>query len=188
MITLISDLLGAASIGAILREDHESLMTLTEIPLESGSRISDHCIIEPKRVSLEIAAADAVAAWNAIVLFQRTRIPFVMVTGLTIYTEMIIVRASATRDASTGSVLRAIVELQEAVRVGNSFASIAAGVASLVASGIPGGANSTGAANPTSEVVADSIADRATGTLQLGDQALSAVPAAEATSVLGSFF
>ena len=171
MISLISRAIGPARIGAILREEHFSDMSLTSIPIASGAKISDHCVIEPRRCTLEIAALEPVATWNAIMLFQRSRIPFALVTGLTIYTNMVITRMSAVRDAGTGSVLRAYIDLQEVIRVSSGFVPVTAGLVPVVPTGLPGGLNSLGAANPTPEIVAPGVADRVSGTLQLGDAA-----------------
>lgn len=185
MISLISRAIGPARIGAILREEHFSEMSLTTIPIASGAKISDHCVIEPRRCVLDIAAREPVAIWNAVMLFQRTRIPFVMVTGLTIYTNMIITRMSAVRDADTGSILRATIELQEVIRVSSGFIPVTGGLVPSVPTGLPGGLNSLSAANPTIENVAPALADRVAGTLQLGDAARKVVSGA--TSIINKF-
>lgn len=187
MISLISRSIGPARIPVILREVHRSEMSLTEIPIETGAKISDHCVIEPRRCTLEIASENPVAVWNAIMIFQRTRIPFAMVTGLTVYTNMLITRMEATRDAVTGSVLRALIDLQEVLRVSSGFLPVGGGLAAAVPIGAPGGVNSLRAANPTAEIAATSVVDRIAGTLQLGDAARRIIPIDQASSIIRKF-
>ena len=154
---------GPIGLPCIISEAHESMLEITDYPIENGANVSDHAFMRPKRLSLEIAAEDAAVTWNALVLFQESRIPFYMVTGLTIYSNMLIERLTAHRDIETSTILRGRAELKEVIIATTASAPVNGQSAGSTPSGTPGGDNSTGAANPEA------------GTLQKGDTAVSDV-------------
>src|SRR5690606_35851835 len=80
----------------------------------------DHAFILPKRVSLDVATSGATEAYNSLVAFQESRVPFTLVTGLSIYTNMLIKRLSAQRDPEFSRVLRCTAEIQEVILVETS--------------------------------------------------------------------
>ena len=172
-----SSVIGPVPIDCIISEKPESTLEITEIAVESGSKITDHAVVMPKKVSLEIASGNAAATYAAMERFQESRVPFVMVTGLKVFTNMLIKRISAERDATYSKVLKATVELQEIIIVGTSYVADPAGDTSD--RGAPGGKKSTRAAPPSADRASGISAERASGTVQLGDSAVKSASTAD---------
>ncbi len=185
---LFSGLIGPVPVSVIIREQHESSIGITELPIETGAKITDHAYIEPKRITLEFGDAFAAATYNALVRFQESRIPFTFVSGLYVYTNMLIKRLRADRDYQYSRVLNGVCELQEVILVATGTASASTGqdgTTQTSSPGKPGGVKSTNAAPPTVERAGNSVtADRAAGTAMRGDVAQKTVPAAQNKSLL----
>lgn len=110
--------IGPVSITCFLYEQHRSEATVTNNPIEDGSSVHDHMYTEAKGLTLEIAEKEATDAFIRLVDHQALREPFDIVTGLSIYTNMVIKAIIADRDKETSKILRATVELQEVIIVG----------------------------------------------------------------------
>lgn len=164
--------IGPVPIDCVVSEKHESTLNITEIPIESGSVITDHAVVMPKKVSLDIGSGSAVASFSALVALQESRAPFTLVTGLNVYRNMLIKSINPTRDAQFGHVLRANVDLQEIILVGTAQAAGTSG-------GQPGGAGSTKAASPGTNP-ASGVADQTSPTVNSGTTGLN--PASPADS------
>lgn len=168
-----SSAIGPVFIDCVISEKPTAELEITEIPVESGARITDHAVVMPKRVSLDIASSNAAASYNALVAFQESRVPFTLVTGLSVFPNMLIRRIEPERDATYSQVLRANVELQEVVIVETAYAADDTGGSDGgggLSRGQPGGAKSTRAAPPAPSRSGDpTTADRAAGTVQSGD-------------------
>src|SRR5690606_6989980 len=82
MMILFSGAIGPVPVSVILKEDHKSSLGITENPIETGAKVTDHSYVEPKRLSLDFADENAAATYNALVRFQESRVPFVAVSGL----------------------------------------------------------------------------------------------------------
>lgn len=181
-----SSVIGPVPISCILTEKHESGLEITLNPVEFGADITDHAYVRPKRVTLDIADAGAALTYNDLVRFQESRVPFTLVTGLSLYRNMLIKSLDADRDASFSRVLRCKVELQEIIIVDTAYA--AADGSDAPQAGKPGGEKSTQAARPTKGRAGDAAtADRASGTVQRGDAPASAATPKEQT-VLKKYF
>lgn len=169
MIIGFSRAIGPIPLSCVLKEEHETSIEITSNPIETGAEVNDHAYIMPKRVMLEIADANAVATWNALIRFQESRVPFTLVTGLSVYSNMMIKGLRATRDATFSRILSGSAELQEVIIVDSSYATAPGGTA-LPAAGNPGGALSLLSARPASSRSIDvGTAIRAAGTIQRGD-------------------
>lgn len=165
-----SKTIGPVRLNCFFSENHNSELGITENPVESGGTVHDHAYTMPKKVTLEIMDENAAGTFNALVAFQRSRIPFTLVTGLSVYPSMLIRNISADRDKQHSQILYATVDLQEVIIAQTAVASIDVQDAGPVSTGEPGGANSTSAASPSYSSAGDSItADRATATIQRGD-------------------
>jgi hypothetical protein len=172
-----SRLIGPVPIDCFISEKPSAELLITEVAVETGAKITDHAVILPKKITLDIAAENAAAAYSALVAFQETREPFTLVTGLSVFPNMLIKRIDPERDATFSTVLRAKVDLQEIVIVGTAYAADPDGD-STGERGKPGGTKSTRAAAPSAErSKAGYAADRSTGTIQRGDAGVSTVPA-----------
>jgi hypothetical protein len=183
-----STAIGPVPIDCVLREKHSSTIEITEIPIETGAKVTDHAVVNPKKLSLEVADGQATASFNALVRFQESRVPFTVVSGLKVYTNMLIKSIDADRDASFSRVLRAMVDLQEVIIVGTSYAADPGGSGGSTPRGNAGGRKSTRAAPPSSERAKDAAtANRSSGTVQRGDAGVSSAAPAD-QSFLSSFF
>lgn len=184
-----SSLIGPIPVSVVMRENHMSSLGITENPIETGASVTDHAYVNPKSLTLEFADGNAAATYNALVRFQESRVPFVVVSGLFIYTNMLIKSLSATRDAATSRILDGRAELQEIIIVSTSYTSSEGSANDAQSQGAPGGAGSTQSARPTSERAGDAVtADRAAGTTMRGDSGTVTPPANENTSILAGMF
>lgn len=167
-----SRVIGPVPISCIVSEKHRSRIEVTELPVENGSRITDHAFLLPKEVTLEVADNFAAATHAALVRFQESRVPFTLVTGLKVYKNMLITEISPERDSKFSRVLRCTVDLKEVIIVSTSYAASPDGKDSSQASGKPGGEKSSKAASPDpSRASGNATQDRATSTVQQGDKA-----------------
>lgn len=189
-IVAFSTAIGPVPIDCVLTEKHTTELDITEIPIETGAKVTDHAVVMPKKLSLDVANDGAAATFNALVRFQESRVPFSIVSGLKVYSNMLVKRIDADRDASFSRVLRARVDLQEIIIVSTAYAADPAGETGAGSSnrGQPGGRKSTRAAPPSAErSTTAATANRASGTVQRGDAGVSTAPAAD-QSYLSSFF
>ena len=184
-IIAFSPAIGPVPIDCVISEKLESTLEITEIAVENGSKITDHAVIMPKKITLELANANAAASYDAIERFQESRIPFTFVSGLKVFSNMLIKRISAERDATYSKILKATVDLQEIILVGTSYVADPGGDNS--ARGNPGGKKSTRAAPPSADRASGIAAERASGTVQLGDSAISTATTADQSYLSQTF-
>lgn len=184
-----SSLIGPIPVAVVMRENHMSSLGITENPIETGASVTDHAYVNPKSLTLEFADGNAAATFNALVRFQESRTPFVVVSGLFVYTNMLIKSLSATRDAGTSRILDGRAELQEIIIVSTAYTSTEGAANDPQSPGKPGGANSTQSARPTSERAGNPVtADQAAGTTMRGDAGTITPAPAENRSVLAGMF
>jgi len=189
MMILFSGLIGPIPVSVVMREEHDASLGITENPIETGAKVTDHAYVEPKKLTLEFADGNAAATYNALVRFQEARVPFVCVSGLFIYRNMLIKSLHASRDARTSKILDGRVELQEVIIVSTAYTSTEATANDPQSTGAPGGAQSTQSARPTPERAGDPVtADRASGTVMRGDAGTTTPTPAENRSVLSGMF
>lgn len=169
--------IGPVPISCLLSEKHTSTLEITEIPIETGAKITDHAVVMPKAVTLEAIGENAAATLEALIRFQESRVPFTLVTGLKIYQNMLVKRIDADRDSSFARILRATVDLQEVILVSTAYAADPNGEPNgSKVRGKPGGTKSTRAAPPASDRASGIAAERAAGTVQTGDNATKTIP------------
>lgn len=174
--------IGPIPINCILSEQHTSEVEITGNPIETGAEVNDHAYVKPKQVVLEIADRNAALMYNALVRFQESRVPFYLVTGLTVYKDMLIQAIDATRDKTHSTILRATVTCREVIIVSTGSAPAEGG---SQPSGSPGGTNSTGASRPSAQGANNpTTADRAASTVQMGDNPTQSVAPAKSQSLL----
>jgi hypothetical protein len=139
-------------------------------------------------VTLEIVDLGGAITFSALVAWQELLIPFVLVTGFRVYTNMLIRSIQAIRDRQHSTILKAIVELQEVLIAGAAFAPLSLGgsVASI-SLGAAGSAASLLAANPVAEAVGSAeTALRVAGTAVRGDARTLSVAASAAPSLIAT--
>jgi hypothetical protein len=178
--------IGPVPINCVLSEQHTAEVEITGNPIETGAEVNDHAYVKPKQVVLEVADRNAALVYNALLRFQESRVPFFLVTGLTVYKDMLIQAMDATRDKTHSTVLRATVTCRQVIIVSTGSAPAEGGAQP---SGNPGGDNSRGAARPSAEAATDqAAADRAASTVQSGDNPTTTVTPARSQSLLSRMF
>jgi hypothetical protein len=105
---------------AVIRIDHAQQIRTTDHPVQSGASISDHALILPAKVVMEIGMSDAmdayapgvwtgnpsksVSAYQTLVALQQGRQPLTVNTRLATYTNMLIelIQTPDTKETRTG--------------------------------------------------------------------------------------
>jgi hypothetical protein len=188
-IIAFSSVIGPVPISCVISEKHQSAISISEIPIETGASVTDHAYVMPKRVTLEVADANATATFGALTRFQESRVPFTLVTGLSVYSNMLVKAIDAERDASFSRVLRATVDLQEIIIVDTAYATAQPDGGEPAKAGQPGGKKSTQAGRPVKSRAGDAAtADRVSGTVQRGDAPAKTIAPAANRSVLRQVF
>lgn len=183
---IFSNAIGPVPITCFIKEQHRAELEITEIPIEFGAAITDHAYAQPKKVTLDIADANAAASHAALVRHQESREPFTLVTGLSVYRNMLIKRIEATRESTSSRILRASVDLQEVIIVETAKT---AGDGDQDSKGQPGGKKSTKSAGASKGRAGDAAtADRASSTVGRGDAGTKTVPEGKNQSILRGLF
>ncbi|WP_406858487.1 phage baseplate protein [Alsobacter sp. KACC 23698] len=125
MSILLSRSIGGVFVDVVISEEHTSEMEIAEHPVEQGAKISDHAWRTPRKLRLEsvVDSSRAVASFNALLALQATAEPFSIVTGLTVYSNMLIKSLVATRDKEKARVLFFTADLQEVIIVNTAESS-----------------------------------------------------------------
>lgn len=121
--------IGGFFFDAILNEEHESELTITEHPVQTGAAVTDHSFLNPSLLTMEVAMSDAMAtmvpgqfteyytksvsAYEKLRELQAYRIPLEVHTRLHHYENMLIQSLRAPDDYKTLYGLRCTVVLQE---------------------------------------------------------------------------
>lgn len=116
---LLSRSIGGIFVDVVISEEHTASMEIAEHPVESGAKISDHAWRMPYSVTLEsvIASDRAVPSYQALLSLQGKAEPFALITGLKVYSNMLVKEITATRDREHARVLKFTAELQEVIIV-----------------------------------------------------------------------
>lgn len=180
---IFSPKIGPVPIDVFIKEDHYNELDITANPIETGAEVNDHAYIKPEELTLEIADSNAAATHLALVNFQKSRRTFTIVSGLNIYTSMLIKSINSVRDKDTDKILKSSVTIRE-VKIAETATS--ASSSSDKQTGKAGGKKSTRASAPTSQTVKQEgiTPDRAAGTVGRGDSPVTTVPAAQNGSIL----
>ena len=112
--TMVHTSAGTLYFDAVLHADHNSSVTVTEHAVQTGAVISDHAIIDPQEISLEIGMTDvkggdgsSVQAYQQFLSVMRQREPCTVVTRLGSYQNMVLTSISAPDDYTTMKALKA---------------------------------------------------------------------------------
>ena len=118
--TMIHTSAGTLYFDALIRADHTSNVTLTEHAVQVGAVVSDHAIIEPQEISLEIGMTDAVGgdgssvrAYQQFQSLMKNREPCTVVTRIASYQNMVLTSMSVPDDYTTMNALRATLTFKE---------------------------------------------------------------------------
>lgn len=127
-VAVVNRAMGALTFDAVFEESHTSEMEVTENPVDNGSSITDHTFMKQDRLritagvsntplrttsdSYGIGEVRAVNAHKALLDLQRTREPFIVVTGLKTYYNMVCTSISVIQDKDTCNALFFVAELR----------------------------------------------------------------------------
>lgn len=136
--------IGGIELDAILSESHNNQFRITKNPIELGADITDHAIIEPKKVNIVAQVSDTPlgstqlgqivdlvtglfgtstvqnltrsnAAYNAMLQLAENLEPIVVQTKLKLYENMIITSLTTGQDKNTSNVALMNITLEEAL-------------------------------------------------------------------------
>lgn len=179
-VILIPNTIGPVQFEATLSEKHYSDVTITDNPVEDGSTVHDHAVAQPRELVVEVAAESAAEKFEELVQFQRERETFSMVSGLTIYENMMIEGVEVDRDPRSEKILRAKVYMREIIFAQTANADIP--------SSLNRPAKGLGAKSPSKDSVSADRADAATATEDRGEVSPSEVDDGGGTSILKEVF
>jgi len=165
--------IGPVPITAFLYEQHRSEATITDNAIEDGSDVNDHMYMRSKGLTLEVVDEKASDAFLSLVDHQSLREPFDIISGLAVYTNVVIEAIVADREKGTSKILRATVELKE-VRIVGTQTTISANFDDLPQTTGPSGDAET----------FDEIAP----TIERGDTQTETVDSDQGESILSSVF
>ncbi len=133
---------GGIQLDAVISETHNNAVRLTKNPVELGADITDHAIIEPKRINVVAQVSDSPlglaafgqivdlvtglfgtstssnitrsnAAYNAMVQLMEAREPLEIQTKLKIYSDMVITSLNVTQDKNSSRIVLMNIALEE---------------------------------------------------------------------------
>jgi len=136
--------IGGIQLDAVISESHVNEVSLTNNPVELGAEITDHAVVQPKRLNIVAQVSDTPmglaafgqivdlvtglfgtsttdnitrsnAAYNAIVQLQEAREPIEIQTKLKLYTNMIITNVSVQQDKNTSRIVRMSIDVQQVI-------------------------------------------------------------------------
>ena len=112
-----------------MQVDHTIELQTTENPVETGASIVDHAYVKPAEIVMKIMMSDvhqslvpgqftgtrfrSTNAWHVLKKLQSDRIPMSAFTRLGLYTNLLIIKLTATDTAETFRALSAEVTLKE---------------------------------------------------------------------------
>lgn len=111
-------------IDAVLTEDHQYNSRVTNYPVEDGRIISDHIINEPDTLQITGVVSDtplsflapfnrSINAFNTLVEIHNRRERITVVTGIKVYTDMVITSLQVPRNVQSGQSLTFVIDLQK---------------------------------------------------------------------------
>ena len=121
--------------SVVVSEKHSDTLEITEHPVETGAPVSDHAYKRPSEVVMEVGFAGGGSlldfidtsslgltlglspkeTYQQILDLQISRIPFDVVTGKRLYSNMLIRAIEVTTDRTSENVLMAVLTLREVI-------------------------------------------------------------------------
>lgn len=121
--------------SVVVSEKHSDTLEITEHPVETGAPVSDHAYKRPSEVVMEVGFAGGGSlldfidtsslgltlglspkeTYQQILDLQTSRIPFDVVTGKRLYSNMLIRSIEVTTDRTSENVLMAVLTLREVI-------------------------------------------------------------------------
>lgn len=136
--------IGGIQLDGILIESHSNRVKLSRNPVEIGADVTDHAIVEPKKVSVTAAITDtplglaalgqivdlvtglfgtstssnitrSKAAYNALVQLQEQREPITLQTKLKLYEGMVITDINTSQDKDSSRSVELVIVFEELI-------------------------------------------------------------------------
>jgi len=136
--------IGGIELDAVLSETHNNNIRITKNPIELGADITDHAIIEPKKINIVAQVSDTPlgaaafgtivdsvtglfgsstsgdltrsnAAYQAMVQLMELREPIDVQTNLILYTNMMITSLSTRQDKNSARAVMMVLNLEEVI-------------------------------------------------------------------------
>ncbi|HCR0321379.1 TPA: hypothetical protein OMS40_002522 [Klebsiella aerogenes] len=121
--------------SVVVSEKHSDTLEITEHPVETGAPVSDHAYKRPSEVVMDVGFAGGGSlldfidtsslgltlglspkeTYQQILDLQTSRIPFDVVTGKRLYSNMLIRAIEVTTDRTSENVLMAVLTLREVI-------------------------------------------------------------------------
>lgn len=132
--------------SVVVSEKHSDTLEITEHPVEVGAAISDHAYRRPSEVVMQVGFAGGGSlldlldttsfglsaglspreVYQNLLDLQNSRVPFDVVTGKRLYSNMLIRAMEVTTERSTENVLSAVLTLREVIITSTTTSQVAA--------------------------------------------------------------
>ncbi|MBS0877995.1 MULTISPECIES: phage baseplate protein [unclassified Tatumella] len=132
--------------SVVISEKHSDTLEITEHPVEIGAAVSDHAYKRPSEVVMQVGFAGGGSlldlldtssigltaglspkeVYQNLLDLQSTRVPFDVVTGKRIYSNMLLRGLEVETDSTTENVLSAVVTLREVIITSTTATQVAA--------------------------------------------------------------
>lgn len=132
--------------SVVISEKHNDTLEITEHPVEVGAAISDHAYRRPSEVVMQVGFAGGGSlldfldttsiglsaglspkeTYQELLDLQSSRVPFDVVTGKRLYTNMLIRALEVTTDRTSENVLSAVLTLREVIVTSTTTTQVAA--------------------------------------------------------------
>lgn len=132
--------------SVVISEKHSDTLEITEHPVEVGAAISDHAYRRPSEVVMQVGFAGGCSlldlldttsfglsaglspreVYQNLLDLQNSRVPFDVVTGKRLYSNMLIRAMEVTTERSTENVLSAVLTLREVIITSTTTSQVAA--------------------------------------------------------------
>ncbi|HHT5262730.1 MAG: hypothetical protein E7J74_01290 [Klebsiella sp.] len=132
--------------SVVISEKHNDTLEITEHPVEVGAAISEHAYRRPSEVVMQVGFAGGGSlldfldttsiglstglspkeTYQELLDLQNSRVPFDVVTGKRIYTNMLIRALEVTTDRTSENVLSAVLTLREVIITSTTTTQVAA--------------------------------------------------------------
>lgn len=132
--------LGGMYFDAWLYLAHNSSLTITQHPVETGAAITDHSYVNPRRWTFNVGMTDVIGnpngsapaisrsvnAYNQLVAMQASRQPLQLVSKYGVFNNILVADVSAADNYQTKYAGRFTITLQEIIMVKNQITKVSA--------------------------------------------------------------
>lgn len=139
---------------AIAEEKHLDELTVTENPVQQGAAITDHAFKRPARLTLRVGYSNSSqqalgdpfyvqAVYALFLALQAARLPFGLVTGKRLYTNLLITSLETFTDEKWEYAMLLVVDMKQIILVNTQTVSVPP-AANMAAPGVNGATQNLG--------------------------------------------